>query len=189
MKHLRLIPFLMLASLVFIGCDSDDDNPPPVNESEVITNFEIELTGPNTVTLTSIDLDGPEGPNAPVVTVNGTLNADSVYAGSISLLDASDPLDIENITVEVEEEDLEHKFFYCVENGLNATISDPNLDSAGDVLGTTFTLTTTGASSGDLTFTLVHDGDKSASVDGCDNSALLGNGEIDITQSFSVTIQ
>jgi hypothetical protein len=188
MKHLKLIPFLVLLFVVAISCD-DDDDPVVINESEIITNMTIDLTGPNVVTLSSVDLDGPEGPNAPVITVDGTLVANSVYTGSIILLDASDPSDIEDITEEVEEEDLEHQFFFCVDNGLNATISNENLDSNGNVLGTVFTLTTSGASTGDLTFTLVHDGDKTASVDGCDSNALLNNGEIDIAQTFSVEIQ
>jgi hypothetical protein len=149
----------------------------------------IELSGPNNVTLTSVDLDGPDGPNPPTVTVVGDLQANSTYMGSIELLDASDPNDIENITVEVETEDLEHEFKFCVGTGLNASISGENLDSNGDVLGTMFTLTTTGASTGDLTFTLVHDGDKSANVDPCDVSAIASNGEIDITETFTVNIQ
>jgi len=189
MKHLKLIPFLLLLFVVAISCDDDDDAPVVINESEIITNMTIELNSPgNTVTLTSVDSDGPDGPNAPIVTVVGNLMPNTQYVGSIELLDASDPTDIEDITEEVEEEDLEHQFFFCVDNGLNATISDENLDSNGDVLGTTFTLTTGVASTGDLTFTLVHEGDKSANVDGCDNNALLNNGEIDIAQTFTVTI-
>jgi len=188
MKQLKLIPFLMLAALVFTACE-DDEAPQVINESEVITNMTIELSGPNTVTLTSVDLDGPDGPDAPVVTVAGDLIANSTYMGSIELLDASDPNDIEDITEEVEEEDLEHEFVFCVDNGLNATISDQNLDSNGDVLGTMFTLTTADASSGGITFTLVHDGDKSVNVDPCDVSALANNGEIDITESFTLSIQ
>lgn len=190
MKHLKLIPFLVLLFVVAISCDDDDDAPVVINEGEIITNLTIELSNPgNTVTLTSIDLDGPDGPNAPVITIVGDLSPNTQYVGSIELLDASDPTDIEDITEEVEEEDLEHQFFFCVDNGLNASISGANLDSNGDVLGTTFTLTTGDASSGDLTFTLVHEGDKSANVDGCDTQALLNNGEIDISQTFTVTIQ
>jgi hypothetical protein len=189
MKHLKLIPLLMLTAFVFVACDDDDDAPQVVNESEVITNLTIELSGPNTVTLTSVDLDGPDGPNAPTVSVVGSLAANSTYTGSIELLDDSDPSDIEDITEEVEEEDLEHQFVFCVEAGLNATISGENLDSNGDTLGTMFTLTTADASTGDITFTLVHEGDKSANVDPCDISALATNGEIDITQSFELNIQ
>lgn len=190
MKHLKLIPFLVLLFVAAVSCDDDDDAPVVINESEIITNMTIQLVNPgNTVTLTSIDLDGPEGPNAPVVTVVGDLAPNTQYVGSIELLDASDPSDIEDITEEVEEEDLEHKFFFCVDNGLNATIDGENLDSNGDVLGTTFTLTTGASSTGDLTFTLVHDGDKSEMVDGCDSQALLNNGEIDIAQTFEVSIQ
>jgi hypothetical protein len=190
MKHLKLIPFLVLLFVVAISCDDDDDTPVVINESEIITNMTIQLNSPgNSVTLTSVDLDGPEGPNAPEISVVGVLMPNTQYIGSIELLDASNPSDIENITEEVEEEDLEHQFFFCVSNGLNATITGENLDRNGNVLGTSFTLNTGDASTGDLTFTLVHDGDKSANVDGCDSNALLNNGEIDIAQTFSVEIQ
>jgi hypothetical protein len=147
----------------------------------------LDAGGGDVVTMTSLDADGPDGPTPPANIVVGDLTAGATYSGSIVLLDESDPNDIENITLEVEEEDLEHQFYFCV-TALDASVSGENLDSEGNVLGTMFTLTVGNAGSGTLTFTLLHDGDKEATVDGCNVSSSAQAGEIDIEQTFSVDI-
>jgi len=83
----------------------------------------------------------------------------------------------------VEEEDLEHQFFYTPGGGLSVTTTYSNFDADGNPLGTQFTLTAGAASSGTLTFTLRHEPTKP-------NSGLSdAGGETDISATFDVTVQ
>src|SRR5690606_24397160 len=100
------------ATLAFTAC-SDDDDPAPVNEEEVITTLTatlIPMGGGTTITLQTRDLDG-EGPNAPVITVSGPLVAGTTYNGSLLLLNETiTPAEV--INEEIEEESDEHQFFF-----------------------------------------------------------------------------
>ena len=124
-------------------------------------------------------MDG-DGPDEPVIT-NGNVTAGATYNGSIVLLNETvDPA--ENITEEVEEENLEHQFFYTATDGLDVTTNGENLDSEGNKLGTEFTLVAGAASSGTLTFTLRHEPTKP-------NTGLSdAGGNSDITASFSISV-
>ena len=89
----------------------------------------------------------------------------------------------DDITEEVEEESLEHQFFYTSEGDLDITISNENLDTDGNKLGTEFTLVAGAASSGTLTFTLRHEPTKP-------NTGLEdAGGETDIFATFSVSVE
>jgi len=186
-KTIFLIPLLILA-IVFTGC-SDDDPPAPVNEEEVITTMTIRLTpsgGGTAVTLKTQDLDG-EGGNEPVVTVSGNLTAGTTYDGIIELLNETET-PAEDITEEVQEEADEHQFFYTIGTGLDVTTTYEDEDGDGNPIGVEFTLTANTASSGDLTFTLRHEPNKSASgVAGGDITN--AGGETDITETFSITVE
>ena len=183
MKHLKLFTFIFLT--LVISCSDDDDSPTPINEEEVITTVNIELTpngGGTVVTLQRIDTDGDDGPNPPETTVSGALIANTVYNGTIELLNETETPP-ENITLEVEEEAEEHQFFYTVDSGLNITTAYNNFDSNQDPLGTQFILTAGDASSGVLTFTLRHEPTKP-------NTGLSdAGGETDIEAPFDVTIE
>ena len=184
---MKIFKYALLAStLIFASCSDDDDNTPdPVNEEEVITTMEITLTsGGSVITLQTQDLDG-DGPNAPVLTVSGNLAAGTTYDGVIRFLnELESPSSPEyNITAEVEEEDLDHQVFFTVGSGLDVTTEYSNNDSAGNPLGTQFKLTAGSASSGNLTFTLVHEPTKP-------NTGLASaGGETDIDATFSITIE
>ncbi|WP_046755767.1 hypothetical protein [Kordia jejudonensis] len=178
-----ILTILAITSLLFTACSSDDDAPAPVNEEEVITTVTVSLTnGGNTITLVSRDLDG-DGPNDPVFTISGNLAASTTYLGSVVLLNETET-PAENITTEVTEEDLEHQLFYTVGGNLDLTTSNFNLDSAGNILGTTFQLTTGAASTGSFTVTLRHEPTKP-------NTGLAdAGGETDVSATFTnVTIQ
>ena len=153
-----------------------------VNEEEVITTMEVTLTsGASVIILKTQDLDG-DGPNAPVVTVSGNLAAGTTYDGVMKFLNELES-PAENITEEVEEEDLEHQVFFTVGSGLDVTTEYSNFDSAGNNLGTQFKLTAGSASSGNLTFSLVHEPTKP-------NTGLASaGGETDIDATFSITIE
>ena len=183
MKINKFLPILLMLLVTVASCSKDDDPlPEAVNEEEVITTMEVTLTsGASVITLKTQDLDG-DGPNAPVVTVSGNLAAGTTYDGVMKFLNELES-PAENITLEVEEEDLDHQVFFTVGSGLDVTTEYSNNDSAGNPLGTQFKLTAGSASSGNLTFTLVHEPTKP-------NTGLASaGGETDIDATFSITIE
>jgi len=182
MKNLKFLTAALFVSSLFIGC-SKDDAPEPVNEEEVITTLTVKLVpndGGTEIILQTRDLDG-DGPNEPVITT-GDLATGVTYSGSIVLLNETvDPA--EDITEEVEEESVEHQFFYTATGGLDVTTNGENLDSEGNKLGTEFTLVAGAVSSGTLTFTLRHEPNKP-------NTGLNdADGETDISATFDVSVQ
>ena len=180
---MKFLKYALLAStLIFASCSDDDDTPEPVNEEEVITTLTVTLdSGSDTVVMQYQDLDG-DGPDPATVTVSGPLNANTVYDGTIILLNETE-MPAENITEEVQEEDDEHQFFYTVGSGLAAQTEYTSFDGDGNPLGTTFILTTGAASSGSLTFTLRHEPNKPNT--GLENAG----GETDIEVTFDVTVE
>jgi hypothetical protein len=157
-NNLKFLALFLSTSLVFTSCSNDDA---PVNEEEVITTVIVTLTnGGNTITLTSKDLDG-DGPNAPEVTVSGDLIAGTTYTGSTRFLnELEDPA--EEITDEVEEEGAEHQVFYQLLSSLG-TVTYTDTDVDGRPIGLSFTLTTgSTAGTGNLTVTLRHEPNKTA---------------------------
>jgi len=186
MKTLKSIFYLLVISLVFTSCSSDDD-PAPVNEEEVITTMTVRLTpsaGGNSITLQSRDLDG-DGPGTPTVTVSGALAANTTYNGSIELLDETDLSDVENITEEVEEEDEEHQFFFASAIG---TVAYADMDADGNPVGLSFTLSTGAATTGAFTVTLRHEPMKDAAGVSSGDITNAG-GETDISETFTVVVQ
>ncbi len=182
MKNFKLLASVLFLSLTVFSCTDDSD---PVNEEEVITTMTVTLSANavgTPVELKYVDLDG-DGPNAPEITVSGSLKAGTDYNGSIVLLNETES-PAENITEEVEEEDDEHQFFYTVGAGLNADAEYANFDGDGNPLGTAFVLKTGAAGSGDLTFTLRHEPKKP-------NNGTLSDagGETDISASFTLTVE
>jgi len=179
---MKFFKYALLAStLIFASC-SDDDTPDPVNAEEVITTLTVTLeSGSDTVVMQYQDLDG-DGPDAATVTVSGPLSNNTAYDASIVLLnETEDPA--ENINEEIQEEDLDHQFFYTVGSGLDVTTEYNSFDSAGNPLGLDFYLVTAGASSGGLTFTLRHEPNKPNT--GLENAG----GETDIEVTFDITVE
>ncbi|PNW29163.1 type 1 periplasmic binding fold superfamily protein [Formosa algae] len=184
MNTVKLFTAALFATVLFTSCSSDDDTPEIVNEEEVITTLTVTLTPSGTgdvITLQTQDLDG-DGPDDPVITVSGNLISGEVYQGSIVLLNETvDPA--EDITEEVEDESDEHQFFYTVASTLDVSTEYTSFDDDGNPLGTTFTLTAGAASTGNLTFTLIHEPTKP-------NDGLTdAGGETDAEATFSVTVE
>ena len=184
MKTVKFLSTTIFATALIFSCSSDDESTPePVLEEEVITTMTITLQadGQADVILQTQDLDG-DGPNLPVVTVSGDLSSNTNYSGSIILLnETEDPA--ENMTLEIEEEDLAHQFFYSVGSGLDAETDYNDADSEGNPLGLDFVLSANSASSGTITFTLRHEPNKP-------NMGLEdAGGETDIEATFNVSIQ
>ena len=180
---MKFFKYALLAStLIFASCSDDDDTPEPVNEEEVITTLTVTLdSGSDTVVMQYQDLDG-DGPDAATVTVSGSLSANTTYDGSIILLNETES-PAENITEEIEEDDLDHQFFYTVGSGLDVVAEYGDADSQGNPLGLSFILNTGVASSGGLTFTLRHEPNKPNT--GLENAG----GETDIEVTFDVTVE
>tara|TARA_B100000767_G_scaffold258591_1_gene267463 strand:- start:5499 stop:6059 length:561 start_codon:yes stop_codon:yes gene_type:complete len=186
MKNKFSLPTVFFTLLLLGSCSNDDDEiPVVVNEEELITTLTVTLVPEgqigSIVTLTLRDLDG-DGPDEPVKTVSSSLSAGVSYYGSISLLNESES-PAEDITEEVEEEADEHQFFYTIGSGLEVTATATNFDSAGNPLGTEFSLVAGGGSSGSLTFTLRHEPTKP------NNGLSTAGGETDIEATFSLSIE
>lgn len=175
---------IVLLTILFSACEKTPIIP---NPEEVITTLRYSLSpsnGGTPVVLTFQDLDG-DGGNAPTVT-SGVLDANQTYTGTLVLLNETvTPAD--SISVEVAEEDTEHQFFFeSTVNGLTVQYND--MDSAGNPLGLSSTLTTTSVGAGTLKITLRHEPNKTASgVSGGDISN--AGGETDIEVSFNIDVQ
>lgn len=183
MKSNIFIYLSILCIGLFTACNPDDEL---VNDEEVITSLVYTLTSASgdIVTLTYTDADGEGG--LPGVAVGGTFQANTTYAGVVQVLNTlEDPA--ENITEEVEEEDLEHQFFYVSTlDGLSVAYGDE--DSEGNPLGIITTLTTGDAGTGTLTVSLIHEPNKSGENVSAGNPANAG-GETDIEVSFDIDVQ
>jgi hypothetical protein len=182
MKNLKSVSVLALLLISFSACNNDDA---PVNEEEVITTISVTLTGGGqTITLVSKDLDG-DGPNDPEVTVSGNLVAGTTYLGTTSFLnELANPA--EDITEEVEEEGKDHQIFYQLASNIG-TVTYDDVDADGNPIGIEFTLVAGTASTGDLTVTLRHLPNKSAS--GVANGDITNaGGSTDAEETFSITV-
>ena len=110
------------------------------------------------------------------------LAANTTYSVRLEFLnELEDPA--EDITEEIEEEDLEHQVFYSAGGDLNVGVEYANFDSDGNPLGTLFTLTTNEAGSGTITITLIHEPMKPN-----DGLATAG-GSTDIEVTFNVSVE
>ena len=186
MKKLNpMMAILFIAVLVLSSCKKEDPEIP--NEEEVITTLTYTLTpsgGGTTVVLSFKDLDG-DGGNAPVI-VGGTLAANKTYTGTLVLLnEQASPA--ENITTEVQEEDLEHQFFYQT-NLSSLSVAYNDQDADGNPVGIQSTITTTDAGTGTLTVTLRHEPNKSATGVSTGDITNAG-GETDIEVTFDIIIE
>jgi len=177
---------ILFAATVFMSTScSNDDDPEPHNEEELITTVRLEFKpqgGGNTVTASYRDLDGDGG--ADPITVGAQLAANKTYDVTVQVLDESkNPA--ADITKEVEEEGDEHQFFYVPSNGLNLTVTATDKDSKNLPIGITTRMVTGAASSavGTLRVVLKHQpGLKTA-------NSTIATGETDVDVSIPVTIQ
>ena len=178
MKTIKLLSLSLVATLLFSACSDDDDAPVVINEEEEITTLNVYLTpdgGTESLVFSFTDLDGASEPSV----INEGLQANTTYTGRMEFLNENEE-PVEDITEEVNEEDEEHQVFFVPATGLDAIIDELNTDGNGDPLGTTFRLVAGDASSGNLTFILIHEGDKSTPDP---------DGETDIEVTFDVTIE
>ncbi|RNI23694.1 hypothetical protein [Rufibacter latericius] len=174
---------LLFTASVFMTSCSNDEDPVPTNEEELITTLQLDFmptAGGTTVTATYRDLDGPGG-QAPTITPV-QLAANKSYALAVTVLDES-KTPAEDITEEVQEEGHEHQFFYVPSTGLNLTMTYNDADKNNLPMGINNRAATGAASTGTLQVVLKHQpGSKSA-------TSTINTGETDVEVSFPVTIQ
>ncbi len=184
MKNYILYSFILLTGLLFNACSDDDTPPAPVDEEEVITTLMVTLTSNTgqTITLNSQDLDG-DGPNDPTISVSAPLSVATTYSGVIELLNET-VSPAEPIHEEVAEESAEHQFFYTQGGNINVTTNYGDFDGNGNPLGLSFSLSTTSAGQGTMTFTLRHEPLKPN-----DGTLSGAGGETDLSVTFPITIE
>ncbi len=180
----------IIFTITVLSACSDND-PDVINEEELITTLRVTLTpqvGGSAITLEYQDLDG-DGPNEPVVSVSGDLRSNTVYDGSIEVLnETEDPA--EDITAEIREEDEEHQFFFSLAPEIGSITYDDE-DSNNNPIGLSFEMTTISPFatpvSGTLVITLRHEPNKTA-TGVQDGDITNAGGETDISATFTVTI-
>jgi hypothetical protein len=179
------IPLLSIIALLFMTSCTDDDAVTIINEEELITTVELELTNSadatNVVLFKSVDIDG-EGPDNPVITITGTVNANSTYQGAVRFLNES-IAPSEDITEEVIEEGDEHEVFYS-SSLADFSITKIDLDANGNPLGVITTLQTGAIGTGTLTVVLRHEPTKPN-----DNTLIGAGGETDVQVSFTLAVE
>ncbi|MFT4755335.1 MAG: hypothetical protein ACI85Q_002904 [Salibacteraceae bacterium] len=189
MKKINLLLAIGMLSMVFLNSCKKDEMEDPIipNEEEVITtlNFTLVPDGGGTPVVFSFqDLDG-DGGNLPTIT-GGILDTNASYTCSLELLNELES-PAGNITEEVEAEALDHQFFFqTTASGIDIAYDD--VDSNGNPIGLSTILTTTIASSGEITVILRHEPNKNASGVSAGN-ILNAGGETDIEVVFNVDVQ
>ena len=184
-KILIAIPIIVF----IISCNDDTSPPPPIipNEEELITTLNYTLisqSGDDTVVLSFQDLDG-DGGNAPKVST-GELLRNTSYNGSITLLNEQES-PAENITLEIEEEALEHQFFFS-SNSDSLSMQYADQDSLGNPIGLLSTLMTKGPDATKINIILRHEPNKKG-LGVSDGDITNAGGETDIEVSFDITIK
>jgi hypothetical protein len=182
---MKMKNYLFAFALLFLfSCEKD--NPVIENEEELITTLTYKLTASDGTIVEGKfqDLDG-DGGNAPTIS-NIVLKPNTMYSGSITLLNES-VSPAEDITTEVEEEGSDHQFFFEATLA-NITVSYDDMDADNKAVGLKTKVVTEAASNGKLSITLKHKPNKSA-MGVADGNIANAGGETDINVVFDVIIQ
>ncbi len=198
--RLLKITTIILTAGIFVACESDDDDDNDGgNPQELITDVEITLTNPDTQTSQTFTFSDPDGPggNAPTIDtiVLNTGGENTIYNAAVRVLDASDPNDVEDISIEVFNEGDEHQFFYIpnaeADTALTVTY-DPSApaDVNGNPIGlrsqwVTFGATPTGSN---IRVVLRHEPNKGAAGVSLGDITNAG-GESDVDVVFPLIVQ
>jgi hypothetical protein len=189
-KQIKFYALALVTALTISSC-SNDDEPVLVNEEELITTVTAIYTpvgGGTAITLQYKDLDG-EGANAPVITISSAFAKNTTYDGVVTFKnELANPA--EDITPEIVEEGDEHQIFYQKTGTLNAFsygTATNNFDKNGKPVGLQSVFVTTGEASGNLTITLRHEPNKSASnVSAGDITNAAGSTDAEVSFAISV---
>lgn len=178
-KSSKLFLFLSFSSLwMFNSCKPED--PTPTNEEELITSLVLNFTDSLTQQVQTFQFRDPDGAggNNPTIFDSLKLKSNSTYLVSVLLLDESkSPVD--TISNEVEEEGVDHQFFFNATNvSVQTTYEDQ--DANGDPIGLLSKWKTGAAGNGSVMVVLKHQpGEKNGSQ---------ASGETDVEVSFPTQI-
>ncbi len=179
----------ILLSILLIGLVSCNKDPEVINEEELITTLIYTLDAPGSgadIVMTFKDIDG-NGGNAPVVTTSSPLKLGDTYSGTLKVLNESvNPVD--DISLEIKKEALNHQFFYEVIGAAKLTISYDDKDSENNPLGLSTKVSATGAGTAKLKVTLRHEPNKNGTGVSAGNIANAG-GETDIEITFDIVVK
>jgi len=187
MKKIILSSLILSLVLLASSCRQNDDNAPTPkdqNEEELITTLRliIKENGSLVNTFSFRDLDGVGGATPTIEDI--ILDANKIYTCTLLVLDETkNPVD--TTSVEIEEENDVHQFFFTPSAGTNLTVSYLDYDDNNVPVGLETEFVTGAASTGTLKIVLKHQpGVKPTSGNG--NEAL---GETDVEVEFNVEIQ
>lgn len=200
-KNLQLLEILF-SVITIIGCSNDDDvAPEEENEVEVFTDVTLVFTNTadvnDVVTASAQDPDGTGIQELQILDAI-TLAADTEYTLTYEILNALDPVDIEDIGSEILEEDNEHQFFFSfTENVFANPTGNGNIDAAADPinyndadengnpvgLSSTWTTSSTASSGASFTVRLQHQPDVKTATSGSND------GDTDFALTFALNIE
>jgi len=170
----------------FTSC-SDDDDPAPVNEEELITNLTLTFTNTtnpgDVVLMSSVAPDGLED-GLSTETIIGSFTPGASYALTIGLLNESESPAEDVLNGDIIPEADEHFFVYAV-NGLNLTMTRDASDidgPDGSKLGVNTTWIAGASSFGNLQIRLIHE---PSTVDDSDEFGSATGGSEDFNITFS----
>ena len=168
---------ILLFTLIFQSCQKDD--PEHIHEHELITRvtFEVTPSGGSTSTF-----NWNEGDN----NLSLNLNSDTNYEVKVFFYNASDPSDIEDVTMEIREEADEHLIFYDFSNSANLQVtssSNDTTDSNQMPIGLITTWTTSTSESINAKFYLIHEPDNKT---GSSRSSIGGGTDVELDLVITV---
>lgn len=174
----------------FVSC-SDNDDPEPVNEEELITVVAMTFTNVNNptdvVSLTNTAPDGQDGTSVDAIV--GNFTAGQTYALTLTLLNGTETPAEDVLAGDIIPEADEHFFIYGV-SGINLTMTrdaDDEDGADGSKLGVKTTWVAGAASTGNVRIQLVH---QPTTTDDSDNFGSATGGSDDLNITFTgVVIQ
>jgi len=174
------LPLLLVGILLFNACIKDDDDGNN-NEEELITSVVLTFTPTNggaSAVFNFRDTDGTGGAD-PVVD-NITLAPATSYSLAVKFLDESNAADVEDITLEVAAENVDHLICFEAAGDMPQPVIE-DMDDNGAPLGLQSRVITTTVGSGKLILRLKHQPDKNAAIP-------CNTGDSDVEARFNVTI-
>ncbi|GGF72590.1 hypothetical protein [Wenyingzhuangia marina] len=155
---LKKIVLTMLVGLALTSCKKDDPIIP--NEEEVITTVIYTLTpeeGAEETVVLKYYTDGSNTTDG-IYTQTGVVQKNATYIGALKVLnETTDPVD--DVTLEIEEEAVDHQFFYIKPQGVNVNYLDKDANKHPIGLSTKF-ITDNDFVGGNLTIILRHEPNK-----------------------------
>ena len=196
MKNIFKLNYLLYAVFtlfIFTACEEDEAAPEEENEVEVFTDVKLVFTPTGGGAAVEAAAQDPDGAGVQELQVLGAINlaANTSYTLTMVIENCLEsPCELMN--EEIEEEDVEHQFFFAfTNNAFTSPAGNGNIDSAsdpinyndsdgnGNSLGLNTSWTTGSASSGTFTVQLQHQPDvktaTSGSTDGDTDFALTFN--------------